>query len=243
MKVEYVTLTGADDTVDPYKLVELGIKYPYAEWAILFSQKKTGNPRYPTNDWLDELINVSSDHFDMNFSAHLCGKWVDDVMAGNFTFLKFTKWKLRFQRIQLNMGKDRLQQATTCKPLLDAVKSAGNHQVIFGGNYKYIKVDGDFFADNMLFPLFDASGGRGVETKEWPKPFTSSGGITMLHGYAGGLGPDNVAAELKRIEQVAEDAIIWIDMETKIRSVVSGKDVFDLKKCEEVLQIAQSWVK
>jgi hypothetical protein len=242
MNLIYVTLTGADDTVDPYKLVELSVKYPFAEWAILFSQKKTGSSRYPTNDWLDELINVSSDCPDMNFSAHLCGKWVDDVMAGDFTFLKFTKWKQRFKRIQLNMGKDRLQQAMTCKPLLSAVKKALNHQVILGGNYKYITVNGDFFFDNALYPLFDASGGRGVETKEWPKPFTSTSGATMLHGYAGGLGPDNIVNELKRIEEVAGETYIWADMETKIRSIISGKDCFDLKKCEEVLQAAKLWM-
>lgn len=239
MKLLYVTLTGADNTVKPAKLVELSEKYPYVEWAILFSKSKSCAPRYPSLDWVFELGNAA-DGKNVNLAAHLCGQWVSEAMCGKSEFLE-NKFKLAklFGRVQLNMGKDRLAEAMNCKPLLGLVKKAINEHgkhIIFGGNYKYITVDADFFLSSGFGPLFDASGGRGVETKDWPKPFTTA----IAHGYAGGLGPDNVAVQLPRIAEAAGDTIVWIDMETYIRRD-DGKN-FDLEKCERVLQIAQSWI-
>lgn len=239
MKLTYVTLTGADNTVKPSQLAELSKKYPYVEWAILFSQKKSGQSRYPTLDWIDELVEVQKT-IGMNLSAHLCGKWVDDVMAGCVTFLHNKDWDRAFDRIQLNMGKERLQQAIKSEKFLNTIKDVvDDHQIILGGNYKYIEVPDSYFWDNVLFPLFDASGGRGIETKDWPKPHEGRSGLTMLTGYAGGLGPDNVAAQLKNIANVAKGSNIWIDMETKLRG---DRDEFDLDKCEEVLKAVKEYV-
>jgi hypothetical protein len=251
MKLKYVTLTGADNTTSPEKLVELSLKYPFVEWAILFSKSKAGHVRYPTEAWVDEMISITADQTDMNFSAHLCGKWVEDVIAGQLTFLQKKEYNLRFNRLQLNMGKERLQSAIKNKTFIDTVMGA-DKQVILGGNYNHITVSGAFFDHTGLYPLFDASGGRGVEAKEWPKPLTytdydpsdSSKDTqkTLFCGYAGGLGPDNVVAELDRIKAVAGDATIWIDMESRLRTVEGGKDIFDLEKCERVLQAAKPFV-
>lgn len=241
MKLKYVTLTGADNTVQPEKLVELSLKYPFVEWAILFSQNKTGQPRYPTLDWVDALIDYSRDYPDMHFSAHLCGKWVENAMQGEITFFRKTDYDLRFKRVQLNMGTDRLKRSLTCQPLLDAVNYC-QKDVILGGNYRHIKVDSAFFLKTGFLPLFDASGGRGVETKDWPTPFYDEEGNAILCGYAGGLGPDNVATELPRIEEEVGVNWCWIDMETKLRTVKGGKDMFDLEKCEAVLQAAKPWI-
>jgi hypothetical protein len=242
MQLKYVTLTGADNTVKPARLVELSEKYPFVEWAILFSKSKPCAPRYPSFDWVFELGDAAEGK-KVNLSAHLCGQWVSEAMAGKSSFLdNSTKMAKLFQRVQLNMGKERLAEAMTCQPLLDLVKKASK-QVIFGGNYKYITVDADFFFNSEFLPLYDASGGRGVETKEWPKAMQTAGGLTPFTGYAGGLGPDNVADELPRIAEAAGEAHVWIDMETKLRSKnAKGEDVFDLTKCEQVLQAAKAYM-
>lgn len=237
MKIKYVTLTGADDSIDPADLIPLTKQYPFVEWAILFSQSKLGVERYPSLDWVDELVEEVAPNRQINLSAHLCGKWCEDALKGEITFLREGTYDKAFNRVQLNMGKDRLQLAVKSKPLIDATMRV-RQPVIFGGNYKYVSVSGRFFEDTSLFPLFDASGGRGVETKEWPKPFLGSDGAPIFCGYAGGLGPDNVAAELERIADVAGDMTIWIDMETKLRT----GEKFDLEKCERVLQVTRPWV-
>lgn len=247
MKLQYVTLTGADQSIKPEQLLELSHKYPFVEWAILFSQSKAGVPRYPSYDWVVELakLNVGNPR-PMNLSAHLCGAWVDSAMTGNIGFLNDSL--SAFSRVQLNMGKDRLKSALVCKPLLDAIKVQNSHRFIFGGNYANLSVDGHFFWNNLIHPLFDASGGRGLETKEWPKPFINTvSGMQVVFGYAGGLGPDNVLQEIERMSQVVDaelpDTLIWIDMESKLREKTQTQDIFDLKKCEQVLEAASPYVR
>lgn len=245
MKLEYVTLTGADESVKPQQLLDLSKKYPYVEWAILFSQSKAGVPRYPSYDWVIELAKLNSaDPKPMNLSAHLCGAWVDNAMKGNLGFLNDSLIATAFSRVQLNMGQSRLRSALSCQPLLDAVKAQSDHRFIFGGNYTNAVSDPDVFWKYGFHPLFDASGGRGVEAKEWPKPYDSSSGMRMLHGYAGGLGPDNVVQELERIRLVTDDdGVIWIDMESKLRTKTGKQDVFDLSKCEQVLEACRPFVR
>jgi hypothetical protein len=244
MKLKCVTLTGADQTVKPQQLLDLSIKYPFVEWAILFSQSKAGIARYPSFDWIMELANLNvANSKAMKLSTHLCGAWVDSAMKGNLQLFDSAVIYAAFSRIQLNMGRGRLKSAITCQPLLDVVSSHADHDFIFGGNYD-ASIDGSLLLNNKIHPLFDASGGRGVETKDWPKPFD---GPRITPGYAGGLGPDNVAQEVKRIAEVVDnesypDSLIWIDMETKIRTKTASEDKFDLDKCEQVLKSVQEYV-
>jgi hypothetical protein len=89
--------------------------------------------------------------------------------------------------------------------------------------------------DNGLevYPQFNASQGSGVLPSEWPAPLDDT-----RCGYAGGLGPENLSSELKKIENIVGSREIWIDMETRVRS---GKTL-DLNKVEKCLQIAEDYV-
>lgn len=237
MKLRYVTLTGADDTVKPSVLADLSAKYPFVEWAILFSQKKSSVSRYPSPCWVREFLGIAREA-KLNTSAHLCGKWVDDAIGGNLTFFTGSEDVSGFRRFQLNMGASRLKQAVNNERLIEAV-TRQCRQAIFGGNYDGVTLDVSEFKSKAIYPLFDASGGKGIETKDWPKPFYDHNGDPLFCGYAGGLGPDNIADELHRISEVVGDAEIWVDMESKIRS---KQDNFDVEKCEKVLQAALPWV-
>ena len=46
-----VTITGADDAVDPGALVALSAEFPFVEWGILFSKSREGEARYPSAEW------------------------------------------------------------------------------------------------------------------------------------------------------------------------------------------------
>jgi hypothetical protein len=235
MKLKYVTLTGADDTVDPAALLDLSEKYPFAEWAILFSQSKSDVPRYPSLDWVSRLVDAAASLPEANLSAHLCGKWVDDAMRGTFAFFDQKGMDLVWSRFQLNMGHSRVRQAVKSETLLAGLPVGSSP--IFGGNYDGIELDVKRLADKGVAVLFDASGGKGLETKVWPKAIDG-----LFCGYAGGLGPDTVVAELDRIAEAAGDATVWIDMESRVRTKADGKDVFDLAKCEQVLRACKPWV-
>jgi phosphoribosylanthranilate isomerase len=80
--------------------------------------------------------------------------------------------------------------------------------------------------------LLDRSGGRGILDGDWPGPPSAP------CGYAGGLTPDNVAAQLDRIAAVAGDAKVWIDAESGLRD---ERDRFDLRKAERFLAAAETW--
>ena len=56
MQIKYVTLTGADESVEPMDLALLSDKYTFVEWGILFSQTRQGiEPRYPSYEWIEKL--------------------------------------------------------------------------------------------------------------------------------------------------------------------------------------------
>jgi phosphoribosylanthranilate isomerase len=84
----------------------------------------------------------------------------------------------------------------------------------------------------VVSPLFDLSGGAGVLPVEWPPAWSG-----VRCGYAGGLGPANVAEQLARIERAAPGASFWIDMERRVRSEDDSQ--FDLKKVRKVLEQIQ----
>jgi len=237
MKIKYVTMTGADDNTSVEGMVELSGRFPFAEWGILFSQARAGVARYPSLDWVDNDL-----FFAMNLSAHLCGKWVDDVMKiGRISFLNDDLMDEIFGRVQLNLNKDRLRKAFADDDRLiwDAVSES--KPIMIGGNYTddiFSLFDVRDFFLNEGNPLFDASGGRGLNQDTWPVPLGCND-TTLLCGYAGGLGPDNLQEKLEIISEIVGEVEIWIDMETKLRT----KDEFDLKKCERVLEMAEPWTK
>lgn len=247
MKLDRVTLTGADDSVSVDDILKISREFPFVEWGILV-HKATNcghasdwSPRYPSLNWINEL-QVKTDT-NVMLSLHVCGSWIRELLVGQNCIP--ASLLSGFQRIQLNFHAER----TTCLPsvfYMALEPISRDRQIIFqidgnGGN-EHMEALWDWcdhsngYIDSVA--LFDVSCGAGVVPEEWPMPkFMLNDQDYDYHGYAGGLGPDNVLDELKRIEQAAGDCRIWIDMETKIRSNFDSQ--FDLNKCRMVLmQIA-----
>jgi hypothetical protein len=251
INILYATITGADDETSIMDMFDLSARYPFVEWGILFSQSKAGVPRYPSFDWVEELCELHqslSNNSKPHFSAHLCGKWVSDVLeSGHISFFDDKNLFKTFGRTQLNCGQDRLKEAIDSKQFWKAALRL-KKPVILGGNYSGIKFDVRKGSQHGVYPLFDASGGRGRITKDWLPPFTHEimKPEQRLHlcnthccGYAGGLGPDNISEELDRIAEVVGVNQCWIDMESNVRTKTKTKDYLDLDKVEKVLEIVQ----
>lgn len=233
MNLDRVTVTGADDSVEPEALVALTEKYPFVEWGILFSGSRQGGPRYPSNAWIDRLANLSLRP--PNLCAHLCGKWVRDlVLEGEASWWsKYEPLPTIFNRVQLNFHG---QFHKAGKGFPSKLKRLGLiHAFILqhdGVNDETILKLG---ADLPVAPLFDRSGGAGVLPASWPKP------IWKYQGYAGGLSPENIEDELHRILDAAGESRIWIDVETRVRS--NDDSLFDLQKVEVFLKRCQPFVR
>lgn len=245
MKILYLTLTGADDKVDPLELAKLSKQYPFIEWAILLSDQREGTSRYPTKEWRNEFYKASPNS---NKAAHLCGK---EVLARLIAEdIQLAEELREYQRIQLNFNAKRMDESIL-KGLIDITKS-GFYKHKAGVRTQFITQFNDANQDiTILFNqahrnnpdihriLFDASGGLGKSPEVWPKPFPNK-----LCGYAGGLGPDNITEELDSIRKTMRSQStkihpdLWIDMESKLRT----NEDFDLTKVQEVAAKVKRWV-
>ena len=85
-------------------------------------------------------------------------------------------------------------------------------------------------------PLYDKSGGAGVVPNTWPPAIDG-----VYSGYAGGLGPSNIADELPKIEVAARGNPFWIDMETHVRTDNGAK--LDMDKVVSCLEACEPHVK
>lgn len=210
MSPDFITFTGADDQTDHQDLLDLSEEYP-VEFAILFSETKRGQPRYPTQKWINSLEGL-----DLSLAAHICGSWAHQIVHTGQSAIDDRLGM--FDRVQIN----------TADPLdIDLLCSWKSRiEDMFGREFRIILQTRDKFPeDDRLEWLFDASGGRGIFPDSWPKPPQKE---TVRLGYAGGLGPDNVLDAVKAINL---DFGYWIDMETRIRN---ASDQFDLGLCRDV---------
>lgn len=251
MRLTKVTLTGADDSIEPIKLFELSSKYPFVEWGILLSRNSQGQNRFPSKDWLQELQHLM-DRPDLHpnpiihLSGHLCGAYVRELLLGIDDFIPkditYDVWNI-FERIQVNthgvkhpyndFRMMRILELCPRKEFIFQFDNANDHLLGFvqgsGGKTSF---------------LFDLSHGAGIAPSTWPEAIP---GIAC--GYAGGLSPDNVEGHLQQLcsrvpyysdNEQNKQKDFWIDMETHIRS--DNDKTFDLHKVNIVLDKCKRFV-
>lgn len=247
--LRFITITGADDSIQAADLFKIATEFPSVtiEWAILVSKRSIGRARFPSMQWLNDLVIATEALPDvkLNLSLHVCGYYVRQLLMGNDKFTRELGGEVvnLFRRIQIN---------THCEPhewnlpaLADYIRANENKEFIFqvdgdGRNEAMAKIlPFDYNLKNVAY-LLDRSHGAGVSPEFWPMPPLAN----FSTGYAGGLGPDNLQNEIDRIAAsvaVRTDfkADWWIDMETKVRS--NQDQQFDLDKVRQVLTIAQPW--
>lgn len=221
-RVWRVTLTGADDAVDPAALLELSWAFPIVEWGILFAGSRAGSPRYPTSAWRERLCRMAADATNPpKLSAHLCGPLAKDPRPA-LTPLE----RVHFERIQLNGFT--VEQAPTLDfgHRVEVILQARSEDTLQG-----VASFATARPTERLSVLFDPSGGRGVQAFKWPMP-----PLGVRIGYAGGIGPDNVLDVLGEIALATgglTDELPWVDMESGVRDEANR---FDLGKVRRVLE-------
>lgn len=225
-----VTITGADDSIEPIELVKLSQEFPFVEWGILVSKNNYGTPRFPSLTWLQKLRGIKHDIKDLKLSCHLCGTFVRELVKGNDTIIQIMgpMWYI-FERVQINFHAIPHEYSNQ---MIGIFSKFANQQFIFqhdGVNDHIVKKA--FNEGCNVSALFDKSGGAGILPKQWPQLLE---GIPC--GYAGGLSPDNVEEQIKIIEGIVGETEIWIDVETHVRSNMDS--LFDLNKVRKFLEIS-----
>jgi len=231
MRIERVTMTGADDTVrDPQGLLYVSQQWPFVEWGILVSNTRGGSSRFPSMEWMEQLAKLAY----MQLSLHVCGRWVRQICQGDFSVSDdlASIWHV-FRRVQLNFHA--MIHEIDRENFFRALNLQSHKEFIFQiDNVNNELLHEALEAGCNAVPLFDTSGGAGIVPKDWPRPVPN-----IFCGYAGGLGPNTLRDELKRIEDAVEDATIWIDMETRVRN---DRDEFDLNMVQQCLEIAEPYL-
>ena len=239
MKLDRVTITGADAYTDPEDLMALSQEYGFVEWGILFSSRREGTTRYPPRPWLLELDKVvERSQRKPLLSAHLCGRYMRDfVRDGNIVWWReygfLARW---FNRVQLNMGGYTPADAWENLDLFLASFEPKQDIIIqVHDNDQWAK---PLCQERGTFPLFDASGGQGIMPATWEAPWPASptrlASISprIYTGYAGGIAPDTIHEALTKLDQIVPvTARIWIDMEQGVRT----GDYLNLDKVRTVL--------
>jgi len=241
-----VTITGADDDVDPYQLVHLSRFYPFVEWGILSSEKRRGTSRYPVArypsfHWIRELEGLARSH-EMQLSMHLCGAESRLAATSGREFRPHPPWG----RVQLNGYEP---------------GTADQHWRSRGFRYilqaRSVETLGDVWRDALVADadiLFDPSGGAGKGPGSWPSmPLGELGnGSGVPSGFAGGISPENIEDVLAEIVSKNKRLIsVWIDMESGVRSGgdkvaeekygMADQSKFDLDKVKAVLEVVRKF--
>jgi phosphoribosylanthranilate isomerase len=243
---------GADDSVHPNMLAMMARSFPFVEFGVLFRPDKEGQPRYASVTWVKRLQAVAQKSEPrMKLAAHFCESRVNEVLRGDDSFLKTLRGT--FQRVQINatavngvdmscIEDDKI--ADTLKAFVSLIHRNRDHfEFILQKNEEtkplwngLLQMESDEAGPAGSLPknvsmLVDESKGTGeVSLTPWPSPPDN-----YPIGYAGGIGPHNIEKVLSDVIKAGNGKSVWIDMESKLRSIKNGKDVFDLDKCYEVI--------
>jgi len=243
LRLRAMGFCGADDSIDPGLLQVLSAKYSWIEWGVLFRPDREGTPRYASPAWVQELAEVNRENGSiMRLAAHLCQKHCQEVLEGDASFTKELHG-LGFSRVQINatavngvdMSKERFTEyASNLKTVMETVPEV---EFIFQLNSEtqalYDLVSSD--PPHNMSVLFDSSCGQGIELTVLPAQPAD-----VPCGYAGGIGPDNIATVLESVmdqrEHITGSKPVWIDMESSLRvarsdRMVLDQDVFSIDKC------------
>ena len=218
-----LTFTGVDEATDLEALSALWRAYPKAEFAVL-AGSATARPgtkaRFPGPERIEALATLAR-ALGRRAALHLCGPYARAANAGRSAQIE--TMARGFARVQVNA---REGDYDTVRLAALGRKIPGHPQIIVQTRAAPPRAPNEW----GLAALFDRSGGRGEEAIEtWRAPATRDGRV----GYAGGLGPDNIARALERVRGWGVST--WLDMESGVRSA----ERFDLAKVGAVC--ARTW--
>ena len=238
MRLNKIVLSGANEHTDIKELLTLCNTNPLVEIGIQVSGSKASfsSARYW---WLHTLAAYASPK--NHLALHLNQDWVEGFCAGKIppeldTFLKLEHHNGApiFERIQLNfkIGREKTPNMDT---LLQTIRHyQPKHKFIWShndSNRAFIEqvYQSGFPIDALLY---DSSFGEGIAPSERPAPVFAN----VYQGYAGGLSPENVEAELQKIQTVVQEhRNIFIDAEGALK----GADRhLSLKRCKLFLENA-----
>jgi hypothetical protein len=240
----FLTFCGVDDSIDPKLLGIISKCYPLVEFAVMLRPDMSGQPRYASLEWLQELVAVQKrSDGEMRLAAHLCGSLVNEILKGDDTML-LRLAEMQFQRVQINAtainGVNTHQHGKYAESFLEVVTKHPTLEITLQKNketkplWEGIQKRGNIPSNFSM--LFDESKGKGVIAKS-----LQSAPTEVKVGYAGGVGIGGrymIKKIMKDIIKAGNGQQVWMSMETGVRATRNGKDVFDIDACYQVIDVA-----
>lgn len=227
--LERVSLTGVDDKTALPDLVTLSEMYPFVEWALLYVPHKEGAPRNPSQRWRQAFFEAQLPGYS---AVHLCGNLAFEQLLED----RLPRELLQADRLQLNINARK--RDFTEDQVLEVYRHAMHlgPSLILQYHEDSAAIIGKFLSGLSVLDrprvhvLMDESRGKGKTPNAWFRPAVLEG---IFCGFAGGLGPDNIASVLGQIERSGKR--YWPDMETGIRT----DNEMDVHKAGRVLAAAR----
>lgn len=243
MNLEYITCSDMREHNSIDDIIDLGKKYPMAEFAIQAHPSKFSAymPRYV---WFDTLMHAARVN-DINLAMHVNSEWRTEICHGNIPFEIKRMWDLRrdngkpvIGRVQVNINGGRDRFSFCAAKVADIIRAYPDIEFIFQytprQRTRLKKLDRAGVAFSMLF---DASGGRGISPRAWRAPVMDNHKM----GYSGGLSPENVYENLDKINLILPaNYNTWIDAEGKLKAPETKQ--FDVARAKKYIQNALRWV-
>jgi hypothetical protein len=113
--VSKISIVGVDDSVCPKDLVDISQAFKFVEWGINLCPDSEQKPEYPSDEWIEELLECSEY---LRLRGILHGRWEKDILDGTIT-LKMERpdlWNaLNFVQVDIRKSKFNITNVlTTC---------------------------------------------------------------------------------------------------------------------------------
>jgi hypothetical protein len=243
MNIEKITCSDMREYNEIDDIINLGKRYPMAEFAIQAHPSKFSGwmPRYV---WFDTLMHTARVN-DINLAMHVNSEWRTEICRGHIPYEIKKMWDMRrdngtpvIGRVQINIngGKDGFQ--FWANKVADIIRAYPDIEFIFQYTPRQRRRLKKLDATGTEFSmLFDASGGQGKLPKAWRTPVMDNHKM----GYSGGLAPENIAANLDKINLVVPaNTNIWVDAEGKLKDPDTKQ--FDPARAELYIKNALHWM-
>lgn len=209
-----MTITGIDERTKLFDIVRLIEQYPWLEIGLLYTATPEGRNRYPSWYWLVDTASALANRC----ALHVCGRGARAKLFDG-GLVAVTQ---HAARIQINGAIEPSALQGFCQVF--------RRHALITQDTEHNRMLRFVEMENHAL-LIDGSGGRGISPTAWSQPATWKD-----VGFAGGLGPDNLATELPKIASVARGDW-WVDMETGVRT----DDWFDIEKAKRAVEVFAEW--
>lgn len=243
LDLKIITCTGPDDDTPVPSLVDLAARYRQAEIGLPLCPERGGKwLGYPSVSFIRTFAaqaqNLSQEGGPViRASLHVRKAWVDDLSQNIVRRIPKELMEMRhgngtavFQRIHLNLSDPAKVNPDNLKALFQERKG---QRFILPVHKPTEQLCRRLVEEDAGFDLiFDKSQGTGILPAIWPEGIAG-----YFCAYAGGLNPENVRDELKKISRVAKGEI-GIDAETGLKDK-NGR--FSLRRAESYIKAAYSF--